>query len=150
VPSLYCCTAHPELQHLEKRANSLLYGLFCMAQQQQNSLENCDNPRLNFCALFLLLYELYGSIQYRLQQQKINSATKQKYSLGICAHFVLGNVPSMLPYFFSLKPTRKFSLNLLLLCLAHYPMHSFINLKMIFSLQSVFSPSSTLNPKAKI
>jgi hypothetical protein len=62
------------------------------------------------------------------------------------------------PYFFwktclplsSLKLTQKYLMLLLSMCLAHYPMHSFINMKMTFSLQSVFSPSPTLNPKAKI
>jgi len=72
--------------------------------------------------------------------------TKHKILLG----FVPKNSWETCPLS-SLKLPQKFSLNLLLsMCLAHYPMHSFINLKMTFSLQSVFSPSPTLNPKAKI
>jgi hypothetical protein len=60
----------------------------------QNSSKLCQALPQNSCP-FLLLYGLYGSVQYDLQQQKNNSATKHKIfpwdlcpsSLGKCALF---------------------------------------------------------------
>jgi hypothetical protein len=93
---------------------------------------------------------LYGSVQYGLSQQN-NTTTLQrrKCLLGICALALLGNVPTCCSLSSPSSPQKSLLL-LLSMCLAHYPMHSFINMKMTFSLQSVFSPSPTLNPKAKI
>jgi hypothetical protein len=149
MPSPYCCMSHPEILHLEIRVNSLFYRLFCTSQQQQKQPQKLCLAFLDFCSLFLLLYGLYRSVQYDLQQQKINSTLKQKFLLGICALALLENLPFLLPSFLS-QAYSKISQAPSLNCLAHYPMHSFINLKMTFSLQSVFSPSPTLNPKAKI
>jgi hypothetical protein len=72
----YCCMAHPEILHLEICVNSLLYRLFGAAQQQQKQPQKPCLACLDFCSLFLLLYGLYGSVQYDLQQQKINSTLK--------------------------------------------------------------------------
>jgi hypothetical protein len=83
----------------------MLYGLNSTAQQQQenplNSLDFHANklPR-KLCPLSLL-YGLYGSVQYGLQQQQMITTLTQKISLGICAHFVLGNVPTKLLTFLS-------------------------------------------------
>jgi hypothetical protein len=77
----------------------------------------------------------------------------QKNVLEFVPSFSLGNVPSKMLTFLSqsysenLSPTTPLVFSM---CLEHYPMHSFINLKMTFSLQSIFSPSPALNPKAKI
>ena len=123
---------------------------FVRPSSSKNSLENCAKPCLDFRALFFLLYKLYGSIQYGLQQQKINPTSKPKSLLGICALALLENMPSLQSSFLSQAYLEILSQSPPLLCLAHYPMHSFINLKMTFSLQSVFSPSPTLNTKTKI
>jgi hypothetical protein len=91
----------------------------------------------------------YSTTQHRKMEQHYT----QKIALGFVPSFSLGNVPSKLLTFLS----QAYSENLFhstplvfSMCLAHYPMHSFINLKMTFPLQNVFSPSPTLNPKAKI
>jgi hypothetical protein len=113
-------------------------------------LENHAQTCLSFHASNLLLYGLVRIHTVRPVPTN-NTATNQnrKCLLGICALALLGIMPFLLLTFLS----QAYSENLMLLfsmCLAHYPMHSFINLKMTFSLQSVFSPSPTLNPKAKI
>jgi hypothetical protein len=60
----------------------------------------CQDPPRFSCA-FLLLYRLYGSVQYDLQRQKNNSATKQKiFPWDLCpskcvlfaAHFPLSSL----------------------------------------------------------
>jgi hypothetical protein len=98
-----------------------------------------------------LLYGLYGSVQYDPTQKMEQTHTEK--CLGICALLFLGKCALQAAHFPLSSLLRK-SLSITSLvfsmCLAHYPMHSFINLKMTFSLQSVFSPSPTLNPKAKI
>jgi hypothetical protein len=97
----------------------------------------------------LLLYGLYRSVQYNMYQQHTIAYQNINSSLGFAPLFSWKTCPPCCPLS-SLKLTQK-SLKLFLsICLAHYPMHSFINLKMTFSLQSVFSPFPTLNPKAKI
>jgi hypothetical protein len=152
MPSPYCCMTLPENAAPRKSCQqhavrTVLYG----PTTAKTLLENCAKTRLDFRAFFSLLYGLYKSIQYGLQEQKNNSATKQKFILGIRALAPLENVPSLLFSFLS-QAYSKISQSPLVfsMCLAHYPMHFFINLKMTFSLQSVFSPSPTLNPKAKI
>jgi hypothetical protein len=97
---------------------------------------------------FFLMYGLYGSVHYdHTPKMEQHSHIKTSWDLCPPSPWEMCHPRCSL---FSLKHTQKISLNLLPICLAHYPMHSFINLKMTFSLQSVFSPSPTLNPKAKI
>jgi hypothetical protein len=99
-----------------------------------------------------LVYGLYGSVQYSPTQKNRTTLT-QKNALGFVPSFFLGNVLSKLLTFLSQAYSKNLSLtssSLLDVSCTHYPMHSFINLKMTFSLQTVFSPSPTLNPKAKI
>jgi hypothetical protein len=74
------------------------------------------------------------------QQQQMRTTLTQKFPLGFVPTLSWEMCPPSCSLS-SLKLSQKISLNLLHLCLAHYPMHSFINLKMTFSLQSVFSPS---------
>jgi hypothetical protein len=113
-------------------------------------LGNHAQTCLGFHASNLLLYGLYGSVQYDLSQQIILQQIKtENASLGFVPQLSWESLPSCCSLS-SLKLSWKISLNLISMCLAYYPMHSFINLKMTFSLQSVFSPSPTLNPKAKI
>jgi hypothetical protein len=87
------------------------------------------------------------------QHKKIEHHLHRKNALGSVPSFFLGNVPSRMLTFLSQAYSKNLSQSpplVFSMCLAHYPMHSFIILKMPFSLQSVFSPSPTLNPKAKI
>jgi hypothetical protein len=125
----------------------LLYG-----QQQNYPLhqqkklkwlpQNTCNKMPRFMCPPSLLYKLYGSIQYGLSNSRNSAPTKQKILLG----FVPKNSWEMCPLS-SLKLTQKLSLNLLLLCLAHYPMHSFIKSK-----DDLFPPKYLFtfpNPKSK-
>jgi hypothetical protein len=104
VPSPYCCTTLLENAAPRKSCQQPVVRLFCMAQQQQKlSSKTVPNPPQFLCP-FLLLYGLYGSVQYGLQQQKNNSATKHKIfpwdlcpsSLGkralFVAHFPLSSL----------------------------------------------------------
>jgi hypothetical protein len=76
-----------------------------MTQQQQektlNNLNFCANKMPRKSCPLSLLYGLYRSVQYDLQQQQMISALTHKFSFGICAHFVLGNVPTKLLTFLS-------------------------------------------------
>jgi hypothetical protein len=111
-------------------------------------LENCAKTRLDFHALFPCCTDCTDSYSTTSNNRKITQPKNIKSFLGICALAPLENVPSLLLTFLSQaysenlfqSPPLVFSK-----CLAHYPMHSFINLKMTFSLHSVFSPSPTLN-----
>jgi hypothetical protein len=94
--------------------------------------------------------DLYSTTSH---SRKINQPQNIKSFLGICALATLENVASLMLTFLSQAYSKNLSYSssqCYSMCLAHCPMHSFINLKMTFSLQSVFSPSPTLNPKAKI
>jgi hypothetical protein len=134
-------------QHLGKSAhNKLLYldvRTADLQKTQKNCLENrattCLNFRANVCCCTACSANKSAALQNR------------KFLLGICAQVLLGNVPTLAAHFLLQTLLRNLSHTLLLsIYLAHYPMHSFINLNMTFSLQSVFSPLPTLNPKAKI
>jgi hypothetical protein len=105
VPNPYNLYDPLRKQRLENRANNLLYGLNNTTQQQQentlNSLDFHANKLPRKSCPLSLLYGLYGSVQYGLQQQQMISAPTQKFARGICAHFVLGNVPTKLLTFLS-------------------------------------------------
>jgi hypothetical protein len=146
----------PLLCALKTVPNRVLYDLHSTTQQQQGNSKNL--PRFSVpkgaskTMPSFLLYGLYGSVQYDPTQKNRTTLT-QKNALGFVPSFFLGNVPSKLLTFLSQAYSENLSQSpplVFSMCLAHYPMHSFINLKMTFSLQSVFSPSPTLNPKAKI
>ena len=133
--------------------NRVLYDLQSMAQQNQGNSKilarfMCQKGASKIVPPLAVRFVRIRTV--RPNTKKIEQHYTQKIALGFLPSFSLGNVPSKLLTF--LKLSHKISLNLLSMCLAHYPMHSFINLKITFSLQSVFSPSPslTLNPKAKI
>jgi hypothetical protein len=131
---------------------SLLYGQHNCPLHQQKTLKLLPRNPCSKLPRFLrppsLLYGLYGFVQCGLSNNRKLSTHKKKILLGFVPKNSWETCPLCCPIF-SLKLTQKFSLNLLLsMCLTHYPMHSFINLKMTFSLQSVFSPSP--NPKSKV
>ena len=119
----------------------------------QNSLEIRAKTCLEICALSSCCTDCTDPYSTTSNSRKITQPQNIKSFLGICALAPLGNVPSLLLTFLSQAYLENLSQSpplIFSMCLAHYPMHSFINLKMTFSLQSVFSPSPTLNPKAKI
>jgi hypothetical protein len=144
----------PQKQCLENRANRMLYGLHSMAQQQQ---ENPPKQPRFLCQVPqklhpLSLYVMYGSVQYSPTAANENSTHTENCPWDLCP-FVPTLSWEMYPpscSLSSLKLSRKISLNLLLLLSCTLPNAFFYNLKMTFSLQSVFSPSPTLNPKDKI
>jgi hypothetical protein len=151
VPSPYCCTTHPKI--CTSKSVQTVCCTDCSVwpnsnkKNAQNNLENRANVASIFVPSSPCCTGLYGSVQYGLQQQKNDPTLKQKFLLGICAQYLLGNVPSLLPSFLS-QAYSKISLNLLLsMCLAHYPMHSFIK-----SEDDLFPPKCLFtfpNPKSK-
>jgi hypothetical protein len=133
VPKPYSCTASKS--YLKKCAHSQLYGLFRTAQNSQEKPKKMPRKPcqkcLDFHAKFVLLYGLYGSVQYGLPQQKNIWKNSQKIFLGFVPSFPWEMCP-LCCSLSSLKLTQKISLTQLLsmsslsTCLAHYPMHSFI------------------------
>jgi hypothetical protein len=104
-PTKFCLVFHAKsVLFLENSANSLLYGLFRMAQNRKVCLEKHVQNCLDFLVKSVLLYGMYRSIQYGLSQQKNDQATKQKIcpwdlcpnSLGkhalFAAHFPLSSI----------------------------------------------------------
>jgi hypothetical protein len=152
------------LLYLVFHAHSQLYELFCTAQKQpQKILKSASKIMPEMPRFSCQIHTVVQTIQNRTGCTDLYSTTSHSRKIfrpKNSQKLFLGN-RALLPWkmcllshsLFSLKHTQKISLTHLLLssrCLAHYPMHSFINLKMTFSLQSVFSPFPTLYPKAKI
>jgi hypothetical protein len=129
----------------------------CVVRPSNNkkNLEIYLDFHVKRCLKNRVLLLVVWAVRIRTVRPCIENGTtfSHKNVLGFVPSFSLGNVPSKLLTFLSQAYSENIShLTPLVfsMCLAYYPMHSFINLKMIFSLQSVFSPSPTLNPKAKI
>jgi len=112
---------------------------------------------LNFCAKSVQMYRLVQTVWIHT----VRPPTIEKY-FGPKMHIncflenralFLWKMCPLCCSVSSLKHTQKISLNLIPMCsqhstcLAHYPMHSFINLKMTLSLQSVLFTFP--NPKSK-
>jgi hypothetical protein len=116
----------------------------CLDLCEKGCLENCTP---------LLVIRTVQICTVQPSTKKMEQRYTKKIALGFVSSFSLGNVPSKLLTFLSQAYSENLSHSTPLIfsmCLAHYLMDSFINLKMTFSLRSVFSPSPTLNPKAKI
>jgi hypothetical protein len=64
-----------------------------------------------------LLYRLYGSVQYDLQQQQITQQLHTENHLGKCVQSPLGNAPSLLSFPLLLKAFSEISQSLLLIVL---------------------------------
>jgi hypothetical protein len=137
--------AAPRKQSQQSAVRTVLYD-----PTTQNNLEIRAKTCLEIRVISSCCTDPYSTTSH---SRKNNLATKHKFfpwdlfpsSLGkralFAAHFPLSSL---------LRKSLSISSRCDSMCLAHYPMHSFINLKMTFSLQSVFSHSPTLNPKAKI
>jgi hypothetical protein len=134
MPNPYCFTT---LLYLEICANNQLYGLFCTAQKQQAKLLNmprksCQRlPRFAFPLSLVRIVRIHTIWPPTTEKQLSNETNMLPWDLcplfhGKCVHYAALNFLS--------RAYSKIYLNILLLCLAHYPMHSFINLKVSFHL----------------
>jgi hypothetical protein len=107
----------PQILCLEKCANRVLYDLHSTTQQQQEKLQKTASifvPKTASKIVPLsLLYGLYGSVQYGLQQQKNDNTLTQKISLGFVPTLSWEMCPPSCSLS-SLKLYSKISLNLLL------------------------------------
>jgi hypothetical protein len=110
VPSLHCCTTHPENNTLEN-----VPIVSCMAQLQQE--KPSKQPRFSCLALkFVLSFSCCTD----LYSMTSNNSDKYQHThteicLGKCAQFPLGNAPSLLPTFPSQALLKIFQSPLLLL-----------------------------------
>ena len=113
-----------------------------------------------FVKVFCTTYPEFKIFSIEELSWELRKKNSQKKILGNHAHFPQKMCP-LCCSLSSLKHAQKISLTLLSMCsqhppdvfttcLAHYPMHYFIIWNWHFSPKSVFSPSPTLDPKAKI
>jgi hypothetical protein len=99
------------------------YDPFC-SKEYSNSLEFCASKMPRKTCPSSLLYGLYGSVQYGLQQQRTQQLHTENL-LGKCAQSPLGNAPACYPFLFKLSLSQSLSI-FFFTCLAHYPRHSLI------------------------
>ena len=97
--------------------NKLLYLLFCTVVLLQKILQGClknhAQSSLNFCASRMMLYGLYGSVQYGLSQQiTLLQIKTKKSSLGFVPYLSWESCPSWCSLS-SLKQSLNFSSRLL-------------------------------------
>jgi hypothetical protein len=137
-PEIHTIVRPTPNQHLEFRANLLLYGLLSTIVLQQQIPSSCLIFHASLASKTVPTSLLYGSIQYGLPHNNIFRQLLNKILLGICAQFLFKTVPNRLPTISS-----KLFLKSLFVRLAHYPRLSLIT-------KNDFSPSPSLNPMAKI
>jgi hypothetical protein len=120
----------------------------CCTKKHSKQLRNLCPQTASKTMPSSLLYALYRSVQYGLLSAIISTTYKQK--------IFLGNVPNLpwemcqLAALSSPQSSLGKSLNLFFSLSCTLPNAFSYNWKVTFHLPSIFSPSPSLNPKAKI
>jgi hypothetical protein len=104
MPNLYGCTAHPEKKTLKNVPIVCCtidqYGPATPTKHSKQPQFLCQQVSSKIMLFFLVVWTIQIHI-VRPPTAANDISPHTKFSLGICAHFVLGNVHSKLPTFLS-------------------------------------------------